>query len=116
MGSISSKPIVPQRTYLSTSSICISSSFSGSASPLSGCCKRDFRSGGGNTTVGLMKYSDIGGLRIDQYSIPSTRDTTYIKIEFAAFVRLDIVATCGSTEGKFVLSTNAVTRTGILHL
>lgn len=33
--------------------------------------------------------------------------TTHIMIEFAAFVRFDTVATCGSTEGTVTLWTSA---------
>ena len=51
-----------------------------------------------------------------QFSIPSALVTTYIRIEFAAFVRFDIVATCGSMGGKFALSASAVTEVGIPHL
>ena len=82
--------------HLNTSSICKSSSFSDIASPLSSCSGRDLRSGPGNTTVGLREYSDIGGLWIRQLSTPGTYITAYITIEFAALVRLDTVATCGS--------------------
>lgn len=53
------------KSHLSTSSICISSSFSDISSPLSSRCKRDLRSADGNTTVGFKEYIDIGGLRMN---------------------------------------------------
>ena len=49
--------------------------------------------------VGFREYSDIGGLWICQFGTPGARVTTYITMEFAAFVRFDTVATCGSTRG-----------------
>ena len=84
--------------------MCKSSSFSDIASPLSSRCKRDLRLELCNTTVGFMEYSDIGGLRIGELNSHSARVMTYKIMEFAAFVRFDTVATCGSVgEGHYSL-------------
>lgn len=85
------------------------------ASPLSSCGKRDSRSERDNTTVGFREYRDIGGLRIYQFSTPGAHSLTYIIILFAAFVRFDTVATCGSTGGMFALPLGP-NETGSPHL